>query len=85
MHDANDAESGDDDFYSGMDSDGDYDYDYGTADYEFMGNEIDDSDDIIDSRGQVLYYFYLQLFWIFQRGSGLLYVITVLVDFDLQV
>ncbi|CDP19310.1 unnamed protein product [Coffea canephora] len=55
MHDANDAESGDDDFYSGMDSDGDYDYDYGAADYEFMGNEIDDSDDIIDSRGQKSY------------------------------
>lgn len=65
MHDANDVESGDDDFYSGMDSEGDYDYDYEAADYEFMGNEIDDSDEVIESRGQVEFPEKLLCFWIF--------------------
>ncbi|KAL3507131.1 hypothetical protein ACH5RR_032513 [Cinchona calisaya] len=52
MHDANGVESGGDDFYSGMHSEGDYGYDYDVADYEFMGNEIDDSNEVTDSRGQ---------------------------------
>lgn len=55
MHDANEAESGDDDFYSGNDSDDDYDYDYDAADYDFFANEIDDADDVIESRGQKSY------------------------------
>lgn len=56
MHDANDMESVDEDFYSdgdgyggdAVDSDGD------VADYDFMGNETDDSDEQIVSRSQVL-------------------------------
>ncbi|KAK4375708.1 hypothetical protein RND71_006385 [Anisodus tanguticus] len=57
MHDANDMESVDDDFYSdgdgygggdAMDSDGD------VADYDFMGNESDNSDDQAVSRTQVV-------------------------------
>ncbi|KAJ8559822.1 hypothetical protein K7X08_003880 [Anisodus acutangulus] len=58
MHDANDMESVDDDFYSdgdgygggdAMDSDGD------VADYDFMGNESDNSDDQAVSRTQKNY------------------------------
>ncbi|KAI5658099.1 hypothetical protein M9H77_26892 [Catharanthus roseus] len=52
MHDANEVESADDDFYSGMDSEGDNDYDYDAVDYEYMGNEIDDSDEAVESRAQ---------------------------------
>lgn len=51
MHDANDAESLDDDFYSGetaMDSD-----DGDAADYEFIDNDSDDSDDLLSRRSQV--------------------------------
>lgn len=56
MHDANDMESVDEDFYSdgdgyggdALDSDGD------DADYDFMGNESDDSNDQAVSRSQVL-------------------------------
>lgn len=57
MHDANEVESADDDFYSGMDSEGDNDYDYDAVDYEYMGNEIDDSDEAVESRAQV------SIFW----------------------
>lgn len=57
MHDANDMESVDEDFYSdgdgyggdAVDSDGD------VADYDFMGNETDDSDEQIVSRSQKNY------------------------------
>ncbi|KAM7461496.1 hypothetical protein LguiA_029617 [Lonicera macranthoides] len=58
MHDANDVESVDDDFYSGgddtaMDSD---DYDDDGADYEFMDNDdSDDSDDLFVNRQQKNY------------------------------
>lgn len=55
MHDANDMESVDEDFYSdgdgyggdALDSDGD------DADYDFMGNESDDSNDQAVNRSQV--------------------------------
>ncbi|KAK3023839.1 hypothetical protein RJ639_044556 [Escallonia herrerae] len=50
MHDANDAEYIDDDFYSGetaMDSDD------AAADYEFIDNDSDDSDDLASYRSQV--------------------------------
>ncbi|CAH1446499.1 unnamed protein product [Lactuca virosa] len=53
MHDANDAESLDDDFYSGetaMDSD-----DGDAADYEFIDNDSDDSDDLLSRRSQQNY------------------------------
>lgn len=53
MHDANDAESLDDDFYSGetaMDSD-----DGDAADYEFIDNDSDDSDDLRSRRSQQNY------------------------------
>lgn len=53
MHDANDAESLDDDFYSGetlMDSD-----DGDAADYEFIDNDSDDSDDLLSHRTQQNY------------------------------
>ncbi|MQM09955.1 hypothetical protein Taro_042837 [Colocasia esculenta] len=52
MHDANDLESLDDDFYSGetgMASDD------GDADYDFVDNESDDSEDIISHRQQQNY------------------------------
>ncbi|KAK2975017.1 hypothetical protein RJ640_001227 [Escallonia rubra] len=52
MHDANDAEYIDDDFYSGetaMDSDDD------AADYEFIDNDSDDSDDLASYRSQQNY------------------------------
>lgn len=57
MHDANDLESVDEDFYSDGegygygDAVGDSDADL--ADYDFMGNESDDSDDLTISRSQV--------------------------------
>lgn len=44
MHDANDAESLDDDFYSGDGADSD-DADV-TMDYDFIDNDSDDSDDL---------------------------------------
>ncbi|KAJ9546096.1 hypothetical protein OSB04_025803 [Centaurea solstitialis] len=53
MHDANDAESVDDDFYSGetaMDSD-----DGDAADYEFIDNDSDDSNDLVSHRSQQNY------------------------------
>lgn len=53
MHDANDAESLDDDFYSGetaMDSD-----DGDAADYEFIDNDSDDSNDLVSHRSQQNY------------------------------
>lgn len=53
MHDANDAESLDDGFYSGetaMDSD-----DGDAADYEFIDNDSDDSDDLLSRRSQQNY------------------------------
>ncbi|KAL4553954.1 hypothetical protein LXL04_039927 [Taraxacum kok-saghyz] len=53
MHDANDAESLDDDFYSGetvMDSD-----DGDAADYEFIDDDSDDSDDLLSRRSQQNY------------------------------
>lgn len=52
MHDANDAESLDYDFYSGetaMDSDD------ADADYEFIDNDSDDSDDLVSHRSQQNY------------------------------
>ncbi|XP_060172203.1 probable E3 ubiquitin-protein ligase ARI7 isoform X2 [Lycium barbarum] len=58
MHDANDMESVDEDFYS--DGDGGYggegmNSDDDVADYDFMGNETDDSDDQAVSRSQKNY------------------------------
>ena len=50
MHDANDAESLDD-YYSG-DTGVDYS-DNDAADYEFIDNDSDDSDDIVTIRQQV--------------------------------
>ena len=50
MHDANDAESLED-YYSG-DTGVDYS-DNDAADYEFIDNDSDDSDDIVTSRQQV--------------------------------
>lgn len=58
MHDANDDEDDDNDdhFYSGGDDDGavalDSD-DADIADYEFIDNDSDDSDDVISNRYQV--------------------------------
>lgn len=51
MHDANDMESVDEDFYSDGDA---ADSDADVADYDFMGNETDDSDEQAVSRMQVL-------------------------------
>ena len=51
MQDA--AESADDDFYSGGDDGFDTD-DADVADYEFIDNDSDDSDDLISHRHQVL-------------------------------
>lgn len=51
MHDANDMESVDEDFYSDGDT---ADSDADVADYDFMGNETDDSDEQAVSRMQVL-------------------------------
>lgn len=58
MHDANDAVSLDDDFYSGetaMDSD-----DADDA-YEFIDNDSDDSDDLVSHRSQVFIIFMLAI------------------------
>lgn len=48
------AESADDDFYSGGDDVFDSD-DADVADYEFIDNDSDDSDDLISHRYQVLF------------------------------
>ncbi|KAJ8563390.1 hypothetical protein K7X08_031842 [Anisodus acutangulus] len=58
MHDANDMESVDEDFYSDGDGYGGGDAmnsDADVADYDFMGNESDDSDDQAVSRSQKNY------------------------------
>lgn len=57
MHDANN-ESGEDDFYSGGEDDAGAmavydDSDADVADYEFIDNDSDDSDDLISHRHQV--------------------------------
>ncbi|XP_038986793.1 probable E3 ubiquitin-protein ligase ARI8 [Phoenix dactylifera] len=52
MHDANDLESLDDDFYSGETAMGSDD---GDADYDFVDNESDDSEDITSHRQQQNY------------------------------
>ncbi|XP_020082413.1 probable E3 ubiquitin-protein ligase ARI7 isoform X2 [Ananas comosus] len=49
MHDANDLESPDDDFYSGDTAMGSDD---GDGDYDFVDNELDDSEDIASHRQQ---------------------------------
>lgn len=64
MHDANDDEDddNDDDFYSGGDDDaaGAMDSDEAdVADYEFIDNDSDDSDDIASHRHQVGTSFFL--------------------------
>ena len=53
MHDAA-AESAEDDFYSGGEEDGFDSDDADVADYEFIDNDSDDSDDLISNRHQVL-------------------------------
>lgn len=59
MHDANDLESVDEDFYSDGEGygygDGVGDSDADLADYDFMGNESDDSDELTISRSQKNY------------------------------
>lgn len=50
MHDANDLESLEDDFYSGETAMGSDD---GDAGYDFVDNESDDSEDITSHRQQV--------------------------------
>lgn len=51
MHDANDLESLDDDFYSGETGIGSDD---GYGDYDFVDNDSDDSEDITSHRQQVI-------------------------------
>ncbi|KAJ6817810.1 putative E3 ubiquitin-protein ligase ARI7 [Iris pallida] len=51
MHDANDLESPDDDFYSGETGMGSDD---GDGDYDFVDNDSDDSEDITSHRQQVI-------------------------------
>lgn len=50
MHDANDVDSYEEDYYSG---DAMYSDDDDDAGYEFLHNDSDDSDDVIVSRQQV--------------------------------
>jgi len=57
MHDANDIESVDEDFYSDGDGygygDSAMDSDAGLADYDFLGNESDDAEELALRRSQV--------------------------------
>ena len=55
------AESAEDDFYSGGEEDGFESDDADVADYEFIDNDSDDSDDLISHRHQVLFYSSWQL------------------------
>lgn len=73
MHDANEVESADDDFYSGMDSEGDNDLDYDPVDYDYLGNDIDESDEVLESRGQVCIFLFeaLVLFPLFTLFNSL--------------
>ena len=49
------AESAEDDFYSGGEEDGFDSDDADVADYEFIDNDSDDSDDLVSHRHQVFF------------------------------